>query len=239
VYLLRDPRTGEIFYIGKGIGNRVFQHVAEALQVFDPTDKLERIRDIHNEKLEVDYKFIRHGLTEKEAFEVEAALIDLMGLSRLTNSVVGQKSSERGLMSIADVLGFYGTSPALITEPAMLITVNRLYYRGMPPEILYESTRGKWVVGQRRNKAKYAFAIFRGIIRQVYEIDAWEVATENDDSEIRKDWVVERGIDFQISGRTRWRFTGRVAEELSHYVGQTAENYVRRGAQNPIKYVNC
>lgn len=239
VYLLRDPRNNEVFYVGKGVGNRVFHHVSEAIEMPTSTDKLDRIREIRGNNLEVDYRLVRHGLTEKEAFEVEAALIDFVGLAHLSNAVVGQRSSERGLMSVADVIGFYGSSPAQITEAAMLITVNRLYDRGMPADVLYESTRGKWVVGERRNQAKYAFAVFRGIIREVYRIDSWEVATEDDDPEIRKDWVSERNVDFQISGRRRWRFSGRVAHELSHYIGQTAENYIRRGAQNPIKYVNC
>ena len=29
VYLLSDPKTGEIFYIGKGQGNRVFSHLKD------------------------------------------------------------------------------------------------------------------------------------------------------------------------------------------------------------------
>ena len=29
VYLLLDPTSGEIFYVGKGKGNRVFQHFKE------------------------------------------------------------------------------------------------------------------------------------------------------------------------------------------------------------------
>lgn len=26
VYLLQDPRDNSVFYVGKGVGNRVFQH---------------------------------------------------------------------------------------------------------------------------------------------------------------------------------------------------------------------
>ena len=29
IYLLSDPTTGEIFYVGKGKGNRVFSHLNE------------------------------------------------------------------------------------------------------------------------------------------------------------------------------------------------------------------
>lgn len=31
VYILKDPGNNEIFYVGKGQGNRVFEHVIEAL----------------------------------------------------------------------------------------------------------------------------------------------------------------------------------------------------------------
>jgi hypothetical protein len=31
VYALRDPRDGRLFYVGKGVGNRVFQHAQAEL----------------------------------------------------------------------------------------------------------------------------------------------------------------------------------------------------------------
>jgi hypothetical protein len=33
VYRLIDPRNGHTFYVGKGKGNRVFQHCRNALQI--------------------------------------------------------------------------------------------------------------------------------------------------------------------------------------------------------------
>ncbi len=72
VYLLTDPRNGQIFYVGKGNGNRVFAHVNEAIHNPKKTDKLERIRRIKEGGRDVRYDILRHGLTENEALEVEA-----------------------------------------------------------------------------------------------------------------------------------------------------------------------
>ena len=48
VYMLKDPKKDQVFYIGKGTRNRVFAHVQEALDNPCETDKLQRIRDIKN-----------------------------------------------------------------------------------------------------------------------------------------------------------------------------------------------
>jgi uncharacterized protein len=78
VYRLIDPRKGETFYVGKGIGNRVFAHVKGELGA-DPnadafSDKLQRIRDIRHDGFEVIHVIHRHGMDAKTALEVEAAL---------------------------------------------------------------------------------------------------------------------------------------------------------------------
>jgi hypothetical protein len=50
VYLLIDPRTSEVFYVGKGVGNRCFAHVQVARKreagVSGDYPKLDRIREI-------------------------------------------------------------------------------------------------------------------------------------------------------------------------------------------------
>jgi uncharacterized protein len=225
VYLLTDPETQQVFYVGKGTANRVFHHAWAALTTSTESDKLDRIRAILAKGKQVEYQILRHGLTEKEAFEVESALIDYIGMAALANAVVGFHSDARGKMSVVDIIAKYNAPQVTITEPVILITLNRLYHQGMSAQDLYESTRGNWVIGSRgRSHARYAFAVFRGIIREVYSIHRWE--------------PIENLNPVQKT-RHRWRFEGEVALPLRHYVGGSVEHYSKLGAQNPLRYVNC
>jgi len=173
VYLLTDPTTNKVFYIGKGTGNRIFDHINSAISSPLESDKLDKIRSIQLEGLQIQHSIIRHSLTEKEAFEVEAALIDFIDIRELTNVVLGHDSDSRGLMSIGDIISKYLVPEIEIIEPVVLITVNRLFRRNMNDDELYEITRGNWVTGKRRSKAKYAFCVYNGTVRQVYEIQRW------------------------------------------------------------------
>lgn len=224
VYLLSAPITSEVFYVGKGTGNRIFAHLSAALAQAAASDKLDRIRAILASGYEVQHRIIRHGLTEKEAFEVEAALIDFIGLDGLTNLVQGHNSDDRGQMTVTEVIAKYEAPEVEITEPVILITINRLYRRGMTAEELYEATRGSWVIGRRRENAKYAFAVYNGIIREVYEIEKWYPAMAKREEQKRQQ---------------RWQFDGKIATNLRHYVGGSTVRYATVGAQNPIRYVNC
>jgi hypothetical protein len=103
VYFLQDPRDSEIFYIGKGAGNRVFDHVSCAENLDQETDKLDRIRDIIETGQTVKQFILRHGLTEEMAFEVEASLIDFVGRNNLLNMQGGHYSKDYGLKSIDEI----------------------------------------------------------------------------------------------------------------------------------------
>jgi hypothetical protein len=224
VYLLIDPETQQVFYVGKGTGNRVFQHVAEALTTTTASDKLDKIRAIHRQGAQVEYRIHRHGLTEKEAFEIEAALIDWFTLDRLTNKFDGIDPDDRGSMPILDIIARYDAPVITIEEPSILFRVNRLFRREMTEAELYEITRGKWAIGPNRSKAKYAFAVYHGIVRQVYAIEHWEPVT----------------IDTPGYKLTkRWQFEGKIATDLQHYVGGNTTHYMKAGAQNPFFYVKC
>jgi hypothetical protein len=225
VYLLSDPRSKRVFYVGKGTGNRIFAHLRAALVRPEQTDKLETIRAIHREGLAPEHLILRHGLTEKEALEVEAAFIDYIGVSELTNAVHGHHVDARGRMTISEVIARCDAPEVTIYEHVILITVNRLYRRGMTEDQLYAITRGNWVLRESRlPQIKYAFCVYDGIVRQVYRVLGWHPAQARRAEQKHQD---------------RWQFDGEVAVEMQHYVGGCVAKYITAGAQNPIRYVNC
>ena len=215
VYVLKDPRNSEIFYIGKGKGNRVFQHVACALETEDDSDKLNLIQEILNEGKNVEYYILRHGLaTEKDALEIESACIDLIGLDNLTNEIKGHNSWESGMKTADEIVQHYDAKAITITEPTIIININKLYKRFMKDNELYNTTRSSWKLGSKKNEAKYVIAAYRGLVREVYRINSWNQVGD------------------------RWEFTGEVAEKeiRDKYLNQSLENYTKKGSQNPIKY---
>lgn len=123
-------------------------------------------------------------------------------------------------------------TPVDITDPAILIRIQRAYRPGMPADALYEVTRGVWRIGPRRSAAKYAMAVFDGIIREVYMIDDWHPAASTP-------YTVRPIQDVQRPGR--WEFTGRLASNdiRERYVDASVAALWKRGAANPILYVNC
>jgi len=224
VYLLKDPRNGQIFYVGKGTGNRVFAHVNAAINNPKETDKLERIRKIQESGREVHYDILRHGLTEKEAIEVEASMIDYINPSKLTNKNIGFDSTKRGRMTIPEIIATYSPQPIIIKEPVLLITPRRLFERNMGAEDLYKITCGNWVISEKRNKARYAFALRNGVVLQVYRIKQWKPA---------------KARSLEQKRQNRWRFIGEIAVDMEHYIGKSVASYITPGSRNPIKYVNC
>lgn len=214
VYALIDPRNDEIFYIGKGNGNRIFNHVESAISSYDSSRKLNRIREILKSNLEVKHIILRHGLTEDESFEIESCCIDLIGLDKLTNEVSGHDSESRGIMTVDEIMMQYDLQPAKIEEPAIIININKKFAKGMTEEELYQATKQAWKLGAKKEKAKIILASYKGIVREVFEISKWY--TVND----------------------RSGFDGTVARQeiRSKYWNRSVKNYIKAGNQNPIKY---
>ncbi|WP_286386799.1 LEM-3-like GIY-YIG domain-containing protein [Acinetobacter bereziniae] len=65
VYRLIDPRDGLTFYVGRGRGNRVFDHINGLIEEqYDEflSLKMKQIRDIKLANLDIIHVIHRHGL---------------------------------------------------------------------------------------------------------------------------------------------------------------------------------
>lgn len=224
VYFLVDPRDDYIFYVGKGVGNRVFQHIQEAGDSQNQSHKVDRIREIDDAGLQVVHKILRHGLkSEDAAFEVEAAAIDMLGISNLTNQQSGHYANDYGLRSTEEIIAIYEAEPVQTDLPIILVNVNKKYFRGMTTDELYHAVKEKWVIGERRQNAKFAVATYRGLTREVFEIDSWYPVVSSSDKI-----------------KSRWGFNGHIAsEDVQKILKHKSINHLfKKGEAAPIKYVN-
>ena len=177
VYRLIDPRDFQTFYVGRGRGNRVFQHAKDELKHFkddedELTTKIKQIRDIRLSGKEVICVIHRYGLTKEQAMEVESALIDCY--PGLTNLVSGY-GSDRGVI-IADDLQNTFERP-IYEEPNdvdyIIIKTSKNAVQ-IAQGSLYEATRCAWRANlERASKVKIVLSVIGGIVQQVYEVDEW------------------------------------------------------------------
>jgi uncharacterized protein len=225
VYRLIDPRNGETFYVGKGLGNRVFAHVKGELgtDADTLTDKLQRIRDIRVDGFEVAHVIHRHGVDEQMAFEIEAALID--AYPEATNAVGGRASDERGLMHAKQIIERYEAKEAIFEHKAILINVNR---SAAEKDSVYEAVRYAWKIDPKKAaKSEIVLAVLQGLIIGVFVADKWLAATPENFP----------GTSTERLGRSG--FVGHDApEEISKlYLRIRLPGSMRkRGAANPVKY---
>ena len=229
VYVYRDPRDGKIFYVGKGRGSRMRSHLRDRRL----SKKVKLIRELRKLNLQPSIEILKYGLTEEHAHQIESAAIDLLGLNELTNIVKGHSRRGERLSKVEDLLAVLNDREAKIREPAILINIARSYRPGLSAQELYDFTRSCWKLNDRRTKkAKFAMAIYRGIVREVYSIAGWfrggETMRASD-----KDGYRRYHPD-------RLEFVGKVAEPKirKKYIGKSVRRHVSK-SQNPIHYVNC
>ncbi len=210
VYLYVRKTNDQVYYVGKGCGQRALAH----------------LRRLRGHRVDI----LIHGLKdEATAYTVECALLDVF--EQLTNKVRGRDARMRGREALDDLIARYAARKITIQEPSVLIRINRLYCPGIEAQRLYEITRGVWKIGERRNRLVYAFAVYRGVVREVYKIKSWHRAGTT------RYRYRKRGV-LDIGGR--WEFVGRLAEPSvrNRYRGGSVAHLLPDGARNPLRYVS-
>ena len=227
VYRLIDPRNGETFYVGKGKGNRVFEHLKTTIKKDEEVDfeeeelKYQRIREIKNSGLEVIHIIHRHKLDEATALHVEAALIDIFPSA--TNKQGGYLNNEIGAMNAYEVVKKYKAEIADFSKHKLLhISINNT----VNDKETYDAVRFAWRIDpEKAKKADYVLALNRGIIVGVFKVESWKKATINNFPEFGK------------NVKKRWGFIGVEAEKEIQdlYLHKRIPNNLIL-KQNPIRY---
>ena len=232
VYMLIDPRNDKPFYVGKGSGNRVFDHIRFAMN--NPTistEKCDTIREIGADKIK--HVIITHGLkTEDEAYRIEAILIDVLNYTglQLTNEASGQHAKVFGVMTTDEIIRLYSAGILdSISSDCVIININGQYKRAFEKDDIYKATKEIWRIAKwRLKKIKYVLSEYRGLIVEVFEVENW--------------YPKERpyGIKSKKAGQTYigYGFDGHIApDEIRRlYINKSIAHQKGKGKANPISY---
>lgn len=223
VYALVDPSNGNIFYIGKGKGNRVFSHIDKAKnEPQNHTEKLDIIRNILAQGQRPKIYILRHNISsDEQAQEYEALAIDLLSIVKdkqelLTNIQGGYHSKEVGLMSLEEIKQLYSTEKLKIDEQkkdqVVLLNVENGFYTKLKDDLknhkitpdefeqkLYERLQGDWRIAKSKlDHIKYAIAVHKSFTVAAYKDLEWELSEEKQ----------------TIDGKTlsKYKFTGKILQ---------------------------
>lgn len=182
VYGLVAPGDGSIFYVGKASGNnRAFSHLRSTA---GENDKQQRIEAIRATGQEPRIEILRYGLSsEQVALDVEAAIIDALGIENLTNRVRGHYI-DRGRQTADEIERLHGSEAVdidAIPGAYMMFFIQQTYSPTKSERELYDAVRQFWwgVAAATRgaNGASLPYTVALGVVDSVvvraYTIEAW------------------------------------------------------------------
>lgn len=229
VYVYSDPDTHEPFYIGMGQGNRAFDHLEEQ----GDSEKVKKIRDLLNHNKEPRIEILKYGMDEETARAVEAAAIDLIGISKLTNVQLGHNSNKIEAKKLISLYGGDELEPEDVPYKVVCLHVNQYYNPDMTQMEKYDLTRGFWRVGvERAEKAKYVFAVCHGRVVEVFKNVHWFPAGST--------FMAPRPYDSEGPvDKTKKEFVGQFASNVvrNKFIGKSVAKITKVGGQNPVSYI--
>ncbi len=177
VYILVDPRDERIFYVGKGTGNRVFDHELET----GSSPQNITISEIQSLGLTVKKYIVHSGLNESEAFAAETALnnilrylnIRLSNLQtaiNLTHECCLTEEYER--LHSKESLTKDGFSE-LNSYRIAFLNFNRISRKNTWSELEYEQFLQQYFRFKQSNLPDIVFVVRKGVIYNCYKVENW------------------------------------------------------------------
>ena len=206
-------------YVGKGKTDRFFSHLNNLSNISSRKNK--KITSLIKEnKLGID--ILAYNLTNKTAEAIESACIDLMGIENLENLVRGKgKNIKRVPLNELTNLLTKKSVKVHYDHRGVAILINKHYKPTFGDLETFEITRGIWskkiVTACENSDAKFAYATFNGVVKDVYVIHSWVPAGTQE--------YFSRTLDPERLKKARWEFVGKKApkEILHKYVGKIIE----------------
>ena len=144
----------KVFYIGKGQGNRCFNHAREERGKKDELlhegeHKLAKIREIREKGLDVEILIIAHKLSEDEAFHMEAVLIPL----------IGEQNKKLG----------HGSEKFWLTKPQ----IQELYDKPQKNDYkMAKATLGEWNVSEKNSRqVEVIIGVKNSLVVSIYKVE--------------------------------------------------------------------
>ncbi len=235
VYVYSDPDTGEQFYVGRGQGNRAFDHLKEVAK----NPKTKKIREIKKRGKEPKIEILAYGLTEQVAKNVEAAVIDVLDINNLTNKVRSHHAGEFGKIDVSEIESKYGSKVLKrsdITDNVIIFRITDTYHENITGIELYDATRQFWNVTEESVKGMdYALSVHDNIILEVYKIVKW--FPESTTFTTRPGYELLQPPD--NPKKKYYEFVGRIAEDRIRrkYKGKSIKGLFKLGNQRGFNYI--
>jgi hypothetical protein len=228
VYVYVNPVDNTVFYVGKGKNGRALAHLRAA----ERKAIAKVIRQIRAERKEPQIDILAHNLgTPDVALKVEAAAIDLLGVGNLTNAVRGH-GAQYGRRPLREAVALYTKRKASIREAAILIRITKQYRYGMTDQELYDATRTAWRVDKKkRSHIEYAFAVYEGVIREVYRVTGWHDGGSTFNT-------LTGGHRRHRPGRAEFVGTLAPPDIRNRYIDRFVGDLFLPGARYPFRYIN-
>lgn len=209
VYVYTDPDTHRPFYIGKGTGHRVWQH----MHFGKPRNEKQRmLQELFAEHRNPIVEIVQWGLTSREAERAEAALIEYFGLKHLSNEQTGRGTEKINAEFLEYILHDAKLEQYRYGTEVAIIKVGEGYRPGMSRFELYDLVRGPWLAPNSEDikRCDTILVVLRNWVIDVYRHPVWTFAGET--ARMSRENNEKGGLEFTAnfaSPATRNKYVGR------------------------------